>query len=158
MFIVQISTYVHRFSRLYINLTQVLELTLSQSNFADVAIHIVPIFVQPGSHYCWVDRGGINSKLVQGFYTWPSLLELNTRPLDLGSNALTIRPLAPCVKWPMPWTTTVSRNKIPQGSDHAQWRMCAKFWHLQLTDDTVTHDQHSKATRFQDDYVYVLTI
>ena len=26
------------------------------------AIHTVAIFVPPGTHYCWVDRGGVDSK------------------------------------------------------------------------------------------------
>ena len=57
---------------------QVLELTLSQSHLlgenaaqfsAPVAIRTVPIFVPPSTQYCWVDRGGVDSKLAQGFYT-----------------------------------------------------------------------------------------
>ena len=48
----------------FINYPQVLEFTLSQFHLpadyaaklsAAVAIHTVPIFVQPGNHYCWVD-------------------------------------------------------------------------------------------------------
>ena len=62
---------------------------------AAVAIQTVPIFIPPGTHYYWVDRGSMDSKLAQGFYTWPTLPELNPRPLDLGSNALTTRQLAP---------------------------------------------------------------
>ena len=69
---------VNRFSGLYIIYPQVLELTLSQSHLpgehaaqfsAAVAIRTVPSFVPPGTHYCWVDRGGVASKLAQGFYT-----------------------------------------------------------------------------------------
>ena len=37
--------------------------------FASVAIHTVLIFVPLGTHYCRVDRGGVDSKLAQGFYT-----------------------------------------------------------------------------------------
>ena len=36
---------------------------------AAVAIRTVLIFIPPGTHYCWVDRGG-ESKLAQSFYTW----------------------------------------------------------------------------------------
>ena len=32
------------------------------------AIHTVPIFVPPGTHYCWVARGGIGSSLAQGLF------------------------------------------------------------------------------------------
>ena len=54
-----------------------MELTLSHSHLpgenvaqlsAAVAIYIVPIVVPLGTHYCWVDKGGVDSKLVQGFY------------------------------------------------------------------------------------------
>ena len=62
---------------------------------AAVAICTIPIFVPPGTHYCRVDRGGVDSKLAQGFYTWPGLTVSNSRPLALGSNALTTRPRAP---------------------------------------------------------------
>ena len=34
---------------------------------AAVAIHTVPIFFPPGTHYWRVDRGSVDSKLVQGF-------------------------------------------------------------------------------------------
>ena len=34
---------------------------------AAVAIHTEPIFIPPGTYYCWVDTGGANSKLVQAF-------------------------------------------------------------------------------------------
>ena len=66
------------FSRLYINYPKVLELTLSQSHLpgetaaqfsAALANHTVLIFVPPGTHYCWVDRGVVDSNLAQGFYT-----------------------------------------------------------------------------------------
>ena len=36
---------------------------------AAVANRTVLNLVPPGTHYCWVDRGGMDSKLVQGFYT-----------------------------------------------------------------------------------------
>ena len=36
---------------------------------AAVAMHTVPIFVPPGTRYCWVDRGCVDTKLAQGFYT-----------------------------------------------------------------------------------------
>ena len=56
---------------------QVLELTLSHSNplgeystfSAAEAIRTAPIFIPPGTHYCWVDRDVVDSKLVQGFHT-----------------------------------------------------------------------------------------
>ena len=35
---------------------------------AAVAVPTVPIFIPPGT---WVDRGGVKSKLAQGFYIWP---------------------------------------------------------------------------------------
>ena len=63
-------------SRLYINYSEALEFLLSQSRLpgenvpqfsAVVAIHTVPIFIPPGTHYCWVDRGGVDSELAQGF-------------------------------------------------------------------------------------------
>ena len=47
---------------------------------AAVAIHTVPISIPPGTHYCWVDRDGVDSKLAQGFYTCPVLRESNPRP------------------------------------------------------------------------------
>ena len=53
------------------------------------------IFVPPGTHYCWVDEGDVDSKLIRGFYTWLALRESNQRPLNLGSSALTLRPRAP---------------------------------------------------------------
>ena len=49
----------------------------------------------PGTHYYWVARGGVDSKLAQGFYTRLAPRESNPRPLDLGSYALTTRPRAP---------------------------------------------------------------
>ena len=66
-----------RFSGLHINYVQVLELTLSQSHLlgecatisAAVEMQTVPIFILPSTHYCWVDRGDVYSKLAQGFYT-----------------------------------------------------------------------------------------
>ena len=50
--------------------------------------------VPPSTHYCWVARGGVDSKLTQGFYTWPVLQESNPRPLDLRSYTVTTRPWA----------------------------------------------------------------
>ena len=94
------SRYPHKFSRLYITYPKALILNLSvpreyavQLSAAE-AIHTVPIFVPPSTHCCWVDWGGVDSKLAQGFFTWPTLWESNPRPLDLGSNALTTRPHA----------------------------------------------------------------
>ena len=69
---------VYRFSGLNINYPHVLKLTHPQSHLlgenatqfsAAVAIHAVPIFIPPGTHYCWKDRGSVDSKLAQGFYT-----------------------------------------------------------------------------------------
>ena len=34
-------------------------------------ITIVSLYVPPGTHHCWVDRGNEDSKLAQGFYAWP---------------------------------------------------------------------------------------
>ena len=93
-----------RFSGFYINLPKVLELNRSPFHLpgenaaqfsAVVAIHTVPIFVPPGTHYRWVGRGGVDLKFAQGFYTWTTMRESNPRALDLGSNALTARPCAP---------------------------------------------------------------
>ena len=75
---------VNRFSGLYIY-PLVLELALSRSNLGEkeaefsaaAAIHAIAIFVPPGTHYCWVDRGSVVSKLAQGVYTWPVLRESN---------------------------------------------------------------------------------
>ena len=85
------SRYPNRFSGLYINYPQLLKfhlsVYLSSENAAQfsaaVAILSVPIFIPPGTHYWWVDRGGVDLKLAQGFNTWPALWELNPRPLDL---------------------------------------------------------------------------
>jgi hypothetical protein len=56
-----------------------LEITLSKSHLrgknyavntlfpAVEAIHMVKLFVPPGTHYCWVARGDVYSKLAQGF-------------------------------------------------------------------------------------------
>ena len=46
-----------------------ISLARMQLIFCSVAIHTVPIFVPPGTHYCWVDRGSVDSKLAQGLYT-----------------------------------------------------------------------------------------
>ena len=70
------SRHPRRFSGLYINYCQLLELTLSQSHLpgenttqfsAAVAIRIVPIVVPSGTHYCWVDRRNVDSELAQAF-------------------------------------------------------------------------------------------
>ena len=66
---------------------------------AAIAIHTLPIFVPPGTHYSWVDRGGVNSKLPQGLYIWPVIQKSNPRPLDLSSNELTTRSLAPQISY-----------------------------------------------------------
>ena len=31
--------------------------------------HTIPIFVPPGTHYCWVEKGSVDSKLVLGLIT-----------------------------------------------------------------------------------------
>ena len=71
MFIVQISRSAGS-ADFYIIYPQVLELALSLSHLpgenaaqfsAAVAIRTVLIFVPPGTHYCWVYRGGVDSKL-----------------------------------------------------------------------------------------------
>ena len=65
------------FSGLSITYPQVLELTISPSHIlgenavffsAAEAIHTI-IFVPPGTHYCLVTTVGVDSKLVQDFYT-----------------------------------------------------------------------------------------
>ena len=48
-------------------LPHILDFTLSGAFSAAVAINTGPI--PPGTHYCWVDRAGVDSKLAQGFYT-----------------------------------------------------------------------------------------
>ena len=57
----------NRCTKLYINFPQALELTLLQSHLTEknvaVAIHTVFISVPPGTHYCCMDRGGVDSKL-----------------------------------------------------------------------------------------------
>ena len=76
-------------------------LSLSQSHIhGEKALHFLQLkpftqyqsVIPPSTHYCWVDWGGVNSKLAQRFYTWPVLWESNPRPLDLRSNALTTPP------------------------------------------------------------------
>ena len=93
-------------SRLYISYPQVLELALWQSHLPgdDAAqftaagpIYIAPIFVPPSTHCCRVDRGDVDMKLAQSFYTWLAFRELNPRSLDLWSNALTTQPRTPQV-------------------------------------------------------------
>ena len=72
MFIVQISQLVQRTGTIY---PLVLELTLLRSHLtrrmqrfaAANAIHTVSVFVPPGTHYCWVVRGNVDSNLAQGF-------------------------------------------------------------------------------------------
>ena len=65
-----------KFTGLYMSYTQVLELTLSQYHLpgenaaqfsAAVAVHTVPFFVSCGTHYCWVDRSGVDSNLPKAF-------------------------------------------------------------------------------------------
>ena len=123
---------VYRFSRRYINCQQILELTRLQYHlpgvtaaqfYAAVAIHVVPIVVPPGTHYCWVDRGGVDSKLAQGFYTWPALRESNTTPLDLGSNALTTQSRA--------WFSYISSWRSGVFSRTTLWRI-KEFSHTSL--------------------------
>ena len=61
----------------YIDYPQVSEHTLSVSSSweecstfsAAEAIDTEPIIASPGTHYCWVARGSVDSKLAQGFYT-----------------------------------------------------------------------------------------
>ena len=36
---------------------------------AAVAIHTVPLFVLPGTHHCWVDSVGVESKLLHIHWT-----------------------------------------------------------------------------------------
>ena len=73
MFIVQNSRYSWKLSGFPIKYPQILELTHSQSHLPAAqfsgaeAIHTVRLFVQPGTHDCWVSRGGMNSKLDEGF-------------------------------------------------------------------------------------------
>ena len=69
-----------RLSGLSINYPQLLHLPgMNVAQFsATVVIHTVSIFVPPGTHYCWVDSGGEDSKLVHD--TWPALQESNPRP------------------------------------------------------------------------------
>ena len=59
------------------------------------AIHTLTILVPPGTHHCWVDRGGADSNLAQRFYTLHTLQESNPRPIELLPNALTTRPRTP---------------------------------------------------------------
>ena len=54
---------------------------------AAVTIHTKQIFVLPGTHYCWVDRGGVDSKLAQGFDT-SALREGNRTPDPLISGPM----------------------------------------------------------------------
>ena len=70
--------------------------------------HRINFLVPPGTHHCLVNRGGVDLKLAQGFYTWPVLRESNSRPFDLRSNALGTWPRA-CVlhrKNPTQWWET----------------------------------------------------
>ena len=75
---------------------------------------IQPWIYAPGTHYCWVAWGNVDSKLAQGFCKWPALRESNPRPLDLRSNALTARPPAPHMLWHLPWP----RTSRPRTSSH----------------------------------------
>jgi hypothetical protein len=49
---------------------------------------IFAVEVPPGTHYCWVGRGKVDSNLAQGLYTWPMPRESNPKPLALRSNTL----------------------------------------------------------------------
>ena len=40
----------------------------AQFSAAVVAIHTAQNFVPPGTHYSWVDRGGVDSNPAQGFH------------------------------------------------------------------------------------------
>ena len=61
-------------------------------------LHLVPIIAG------WTETVWIQN-LPKAFYTWPTLQESNPRPLDLGSNALTIRPCTSCtlIGWAAGW-------------------------------------------------------
>ena len=94
-----------------------MELTFTQSHLpgekaaqfaAAVAIHSVSIFIPPGTHYCWVDRGSVDFELAQGFHTWLALQESNPRPLDLRSNALTSWQRAPSCKKIYSWICQIA--------------------------------------------------
>ena len=71
MFIAQISPEVQQ----TFHNPQVLELTLSRSHLpVENVAHFLQLkhfsqqfFIPPGTHYCWVDRGGVDSKLGHGF-------------------------------------------------------------------------------------------
>jgi hypothetical protein len=43
----------------------------SKVNSVAEAIHKVPSFIPPGTHYCKVIRGNVDTKLAQGLYTLP---------------------------------------------------------------------------------------
>ena len=75
------------FSRLYnLHSLLVLELSLIQSHFlrwefsafsAADAFTIFPVFVLPGTHHCWVDRGGLVWYIfAQHLYTWINFSDL----------------------------------------------------------------------------------
>ena len=81
------------------------ELTLSQSYLfgenaaqfsAATAIHTVLIFGPPGTHYCWVDRGGVDSRHAQSFDTLPALWVSNPRPIDLNHSPMHSTDATPC--------------------------------------------------------------
>ena len=79
-----------RFSGLYINYPQVLELKLSQShlpglgeNAAKVSVAVL-IFVPPGTHFCWVDRAGVDSKLAQSLLHVTCIAGIKPDPLVSG--------------------------------------------------------------------------
>ena len=57
-------------------------------------IHSVPISVPPGTNYCWLDTSSVD-QVCPRIYTCLVLLELNPRPHDLGSSAVTTPPYAP---------------------------------------------------------------
>ena len=94
MFVVQISLQVQRITPVtpwpgtdthsFTVLSSVIKRT---AYYAAEAIRTVLIIIPPGTHYCWVDRGGVNSRLAyiriqQGCYTLPVMTESSLRTLD----------------------------------------------------------------------------
>ena len=55
-------------------------------------VSIQPWICTPGTHYCWVTRGNVDSNLTKCI--WPARRESNPRHIDLKSHALTARPHA----------------------------------------------------------------
>ena len=60
-------------------------------------LSILPSLCAPGTYYCGMTRGIVDSKLAQDFkaFTQPVIRESSQRPLDIGSIALTGQPHAP---------------------------------------------------------------